>query len=165
MVFTKDKGRLVFIMTMVFALVIWVHGYIFWKGGISLQALKIHAYTFPVSAFFTVLAFGIYRSLNLRFVISDTGLLVEDFSRIELPWTVICSASIKIQYMPRGATIEWLVLHTKNDGAYAGRTIRRVNKLVGVHGIPVCNLATYKVDRQLILEEINRRARGCEDIT
>lgn len=160
MVVTKEKGWLVILMAMFLALALWAHGYIFWKGGISAEALKIHAYTAPVSALFTLFAFGIYRSLKRRLVISEAGLLVEDFSQIEFPWQVIHSASIQSQFMSRIGTIHWLVLYTKKDGAYASRIARHLNKLVDLNGIPVCNLAIYKGDPEAIVREINRRAGG-----
>lgn len=160
MIVTKDKSGLLFLVAVLVALPIYAHVYVIWKGGFTLIALKLHLYILPFSVSFIVLAYSVYRSLKNRLVISESGILVEDFSPIEFPWGLIRRASIKSQLLPIGGACCWLVLHTSSDEEYVNRKIRRLNKLIGVDGVPVCNLATYSCNVKNILSTINYRAEN-----
>lgn len=132
--------------------------YIGFSGGLSAVALKIHFYALPVSALFLLFAYGLIRSINRRIVISETGLLVEESSSFEFPWSTLRRATTKSQLLPRGGACLWSVLDTRNDAAYANNTVRKLNKLIGIDGTPVCNLANYEGDADDIVSIINSRA-------
>lgn len=93
MVLTKDKNSL----------------------GILITTLVI----LPFSIIFLLLSYGVFRSLKNKMVVSDSDLLVEDFSRMEFPWRVIRGVSTKSQSLPRGGEILWLVLHTTCGDDYS----------------------------------------------
>lgn len=160
MVVVKDKSGLRFLIAVLVVLPIHIHSYIGWKGGMSLLALKLHLYALPVSAMFILFSWNIYRTLKNRLVVTESGLLVEDFSPIEFPWEVIRRASTKSQPLPRGGACLWLVLHTSCDGDYMNRRIRKLSRLIAIDGIPVCNLATYSGGVEKIVKAINLRAEN-----
>jgi hypothetical protein len=160
MVIVKDKSGLSFLIAILVMLSIFIHGYISWEGGVSIVALKLHIYALPVSAIFILLAYNIYRTLKNRLVLTESGLLVEDFSPNEFPWEVIRRASTKSQLTPRVGTCLWLVLHTNCDGDYMDRKVRNLNRVIGINGIPVCNLANYAGSAGKIVEAINLRAKN-----
>ncbi|WP_444919132.1 hypothetical protein [Microbulbifer sp. JMSA003] len=160
MVLTKDKNSLGILIAILVILPVYVHGYCIWKGGFTNLALKVHLYILPFSIVFLLLSYGIFRSLKNKLVVSDSGLLVEDFSRIEFPWRVIRGASTKSQLLPRGGAVLWLVLHTTCDDNYSSLKIRRLNRMIGFDGIPVCNLLAYSGCAEKLLGIIKKRCRN-----
>lgn len=58
----------------------------------------------------------------------------------------------------KGSVCQWLVLRTQNDTDYADNKILKLNKVIGIDGIPVCNLASYECDTKAVVELINRYA-------
>lgn len=158
MVVKREKSQLLFLLIVVLFIPAFIHMYIGFSGGLSAVALKLHFYASPVSALFLLFAYGLFRSINKKLVISETGLLVEEFSSVEFPWSILRRATTKSQLLPRGGGCLWLVLHTRNDAAYANNTVRKLNKLIGIDGIPVCNLANYEGHADDIVSIINSRA-------
>ncbi|WGO99136.1 hypothetical protein QFX18_03555 [Saccharophagus degradans] len=158
MVIKREKSQLLFLLIVVLFIPAFIHMYIGFSGGLSAVALKIHFYALPVSALFLLFAYGLIRSINRRIVISETGLLVEEFSSFEFPWSTLRRATTKSQLLPRGGACLWLVLDTRNDAAFANITVSKLNKLIGINGIPVCNLANYEGDADDIVSIINSRA-------
>jgi hypothetical protein len=158
MVLTKEKGGLKLLIIICVVLPVYAHSYCAWRAGFTAAALQIHLYILPFSALFLLFAFSIHRSLDNRLVITDSGFLVEDFSKVEFPWESIRRVSTKSQILPRGGACLWLVLHTCRDSDYSGRKVRKLNRLIGVDGIPVCNLATYAGDIERFLALVEQRA-------
>ncbi|WP_041324875.1 hypothetical protein [Saccharophagus degradans] len=158
MVIKKSRSQILYLCAVLLIIPAFLHGYIAFKGGVAEVALKLHVYLLSVSAIFFVLAYGLFRSINKKLVISDTGLLVEEFSSVEFPWSTLRKATTKSQLLPRGGACLWLVLHTKNDADYTNRTVLKLTRLIGVNGVPVCNLANYQGDAGKIVSIINSRA-------
>jgi hypothetical protein len=158
MVLTKDTGGLKFLITICVVLPVFVHGYCFWKGGFTTAGLQVHLYILPFSVLFFLFALSIHRSLKNRLAITDSGLLAEDFSKTEFPWKSIRRVSTKSQLLPRGGACLWLVLHTCRDSDYASSKVRKLNRVLGVDGIPVCNLSTYAGDKERFLALVEQRA-------
>lgn len=158
MTLTKSKGGLIFLIAVFLIIPVFAHSYCGLKAGVTMTALKLHLYLSPFTILFFLFSYAIYKSLNNRLVTSDSGLLVEDFSKIEFPWKEIKRVSTKIQILPRGGTSLLLVLKTNCDGEYASSKIRKLNRLIGIDGIPVCNLANYSGDVDGFLEVIKQRA-------
>ncbi|MEC9387096.1 MAG: hypothetical protein VX393_12110 [Pseudomonadota bacterium] len=158
MVLTKEKGGLKFLIIIFAVLPIFAHGYCAWKGGFTAAALQVHLYILPLSVLSFLFAFSIHRSLKNRLVVTDSGLLAEDFSKVEFPWKSIRRVSTKSQILPRGGACLWLVLHTCRDSDYASSKVRKLNRLIGVDGVPVCNLSTYAGDIERFLALVEQRA-------
>lgn len=156
----KDKSGLSFLIAVMVILPIYIHSYVVWKAGLSSVAFNLHLYIFPFSVLFFLLAYNIFRSLKKRVIISESGILVEDFSPVEFPWKIVNRASIKSQLLPRGGACHWLVLHTNCDAEYANRKVLKPNKIVGINGVPVCNLASYKGNAENVIAAINARAEN-----
>lgn len=151
---------MIFLIAIAVTLPIFAHGYCFWKAGFTLVALKIHLFMLPITALFFIAAYSIHRSLKHKLVITESGLLVEDFSKVEFPWGKIRKVSTKLQSLPRGDSCVWLVLHTCCDDEYVNPKILKLNKLLGIEGVPVCNLATYSGGVESFVEAISQRARN-----
>ena len=160
MVLTKDKSELRFLCAVLIALPFWAHGYCFWRGGFTTAALNVHLYILPFTILFILFAYAIHRSLTNRLIISDSGLLVEDFSPIEFPWNKIRRVSTKSQLLPRGGACLWLVLHTSCDEVYMNPKIRKINQWIGMDGIPVCNLGNYSGNLESFIEAIKQRVQS-----
>ncbi len=160
MVLTKDRSCLMFLIVIAVAFPLFAHGYCFWKGGFTLIALKIHLFMLPITVLFFLAAYSIHRSLKHKLVITESGLLVEDFSPVEFPWCKIRKVSTKLQSLPRGGSCLWLVLHTSCDDEYVNPKILKLNKILGIDGVPVCNLATYSGCVDSFLGAISQRARN-----
>ncbi len=158
MVLTKEKGGLKFLVIICVVLPVYAHGYCAWKGGFTAEALQVHLYILPFSILLFLLGLSIHRSLKNRLVVTDSGLLAEDFSKVEFPWKSIRGVSTKSQLLPRGGACLWLVLQTCRDSDYANRKVRKLNRLLGVDGIPVCNLSTYAGDIEHFLALVEQRA-------
>ena len=157
MILTKDKGGLKFLVMIFMLIPISVHGYCAWKGGFGVETLKIHLYLSPISLLFILFSWSICRSLKNRIIASETGLIIEDFSKEEFPWRIIRNMSTKSQLLPKGGSCLWLILKTECDEKYHNSKIKRMNRLIGIDGIPVCNLAIYSKDIQRLLEYIQKR--------
>ena len=158
MVLTKEKGGLKLLMTICVVLPIYAHAYSAWKGGFTEAGFQVHLYILPFSILFFLFALSIHRSLRNRLAATYSGLLVEDFSKVEFPWDVIERVSTRPQPLPRGGACLWLVLKTECDSKYTNRKVRKLNRLIGIDGIPVCNLSTYSGDVEKFLEIIEQRA-------
>jgi len=158
MIINKSKTPTGFIAFVCVVLAIFIHGYIFYRGGFTSDAIELNLYILPFSLLFILFAVSIIRSSKNKLALNDHGLLVEDFSSSIIPWKVINVATLKTQILPRGSVCQWLVLRTQNDTDYSNNKILKLNKVIGIDGIPVCNLASYECDTKAVVELINRYA-------
>lgn len=157
MTIEKEKGGSILIALIILSIIMFIHGYIVFRGGFANEALKLHIYVLPVSALLSLFAVGIIRSLGKKIIILKEGLLVEEFSPVPIPWSAIQLASIKKQFLPRGGECHWLVLQTINNSDYLSPRIQKLNRLIGINGVPVCNLSNYAGDTNANLNVIQQR--------
>ena len=129
--------------------------YLYTKAGITEKSIEITMYTLPLTLLFSFFGGAIIRSVKRKIKLSDTGIIVEDFSKNEIPWTEIKSVKINSQILPKGGMAYWLTLGTENNNKYVNKTVQKLNTLLGIHGIPICNLSTYNVNNDLLLNKIN----------
>ena len=157
MEFKKDRSRILLLASIFLFLGILVQSYILYRGGFSDKTVEVSLYFLPITLLLIYFSVSIYRISCKKIVLDEEGLIVQDFCNDKIPWGHIKNASVKSQYIPRGGSACWLIIKTKNDAQYASSKINKLNKsLLGINGIPVCNLSAYKYP-SVVLNEIQKR--------
>lgn len=163
--YKKDKNLLVFYIGVCIFVATLPYIILLYKGitcdhCVFDQALELGLYFLPISILFTVFAIQIYRNANNKIQLLSQGLLVEDFSKICIEWDKIKKVEGVVQRVPRAAPILWMVISTTNDLEYMNGKVKRMNKILGINGIPVTNLNVYSEDASVILENIERHIKN-----
>lgn len=155
MVIHKDKAGMSIIIAIFLAIALFVHSYILYAGGLTLLGLKLHLYASPISAMLMFFAYSIYRSMGNKLYVTESEILIDDFGVVAFSRNIVVRASIKEQIVPRSGVNQWLILHTKNDNDFMNPKLKKLNKFIGISGVPVCNLSYYKCSASDVVASIN----------
>lgn len=154
MEFRKSDATITFNAILLFLGAIWIHGLIIYEFGDALISLKYHAYGAIVSSILIALACMMLSGLGKRIVVHPNSILFEEFSNNPIQRKDIVSFQTRKQRLPKGGSALWLVVKTRIDSKLVSRKLLQANKLIGINGIPVCNLNMYKENPDEILNKL-----------